>query len=266
MLIDRHATREDGFTLVELLVAAGASIVLLFALTALLTTVLHSTQTANARVSATRGTRLALAGLENELHSACVGTGSTQNLAPIEPNSDGTTLQFVNYTGTAINPTPVWHVVRLTGTTLTDTTYSVAGSVGNWTQGSKQATTTLLVNVVAQGTTPVFRYFAYASTPAPDGQAYWTIPDGSDSYPNGLTPSAAPLAVPLTAATAGTAGTAATAVEVLVTLQGGPSGTSAGSATDTTVADPETDAISLRLTSPPDEAPATDTGDYGPCQ
>lgn len=261
MLTPAAAERQAGFTLVELLVACGASIGLLIALTTLLVTVLHGTQTANARVSATRGTRLGLANLENELHSACVGASSTQNLAPIEPDSNDTTLQFVSYTGTAINPTPVWHVVQFTGSTLTDTTYAVSGSVGNWTRtGNPTSTTTLLANVSAQGNTQVFQYFAYAPTAASDGEDYWAIPDGNTTLPNGVTPQADPLAIPLTTTTA------PTAVEVLVTLQGGPSGSSSGSATDSTVADPETDAISLRLTTPADEAPSTAVNGYGPCE
>lgn len=260
MLIASVRRRQDGFTLVELLVAAGTSIVVLLALTTLLVVVLHGTQKANARVSATRGTRAALATLENELHSACVGTGSTQNLAPIQSGSNATTLQFVNYTGTAINPTPVWHVVQFTGSTLTDTTYAVSGGPGSWTPGTKGPMTTLLTNASAQGTTPVFQYFAYVASPAGDGNDFWTIPDGNDTLPNGVTPAAAPLAAPLTAATA------ATAVEVLVTLQGGPSDPSAGSSIDATVADPETDAVSLRLTTPPDEAPATAASSYEPCE
>jgi hypothetical protein len=257
---------EAGFTLIELMVAMAASIVLVIALTVVMVSVLHETGTTYARIDATRQTRFALTTLENELHSACVGTGTSQNLAPIQAGSGGNALKFVSFTGSQINPTPVWHEVDYdpAAQTLTDNSYAVTGHNGRWTPAATPTSSAVLLrNVTSPSGAKVFQYFAYQGYPAPDGQDYWTIPDGTDSLPSGQTPAASPLAVPLSA---GATGGAASTVEVMVTLDGGPSGTAptGGFAPGTT--DPETDVISLRLSTPPDEAPATSAGSYGPCE
>jgi hypothetical protein len=251
--------REHGFTLIELVVAMAAGIGVILALTTLIISVLHDTQQTYSRIDATRHTRLALSDIENELDSACVGTGTNQSLAPIQAGSGADTLGFLSYTGTAVNPTPLWHKLHFAAGALTDTTYAVTGSAGVWARGAVQATATVLDNVTTQPGIPFFQYFAYAPTGGPDGEDYWAIPDGHDVLPSGVTPPASPLRVPLSA------GTAASTVEVLITLVGGPSNPASG-ATTPGATDPETDAISLRLTSPPDEAPASAGASYGPCE
>jgi prepilin-type N-terminal cleavage/methylation domain-containing protein len=261
------AREDDGFTLVELLVAMAAASVVLISLILILVSTSDQAQLTTTRIAATRETRAALSTIENELHSACVGTGTTQNLAPVEPGSDGSSLRFVSYTGPSINPTPTWHVLSYNGTngTLTDSSYSVTGTNGLWTPASQPtSTTTLLAEVSTQAGTPMFQYFAYQAYPiANSTNDYWTIPDGTDALPNGTTPTAAPEQVPLTSGSDGSAGAT---VEVLITLVGQADTAYAGQAGLSATADPETDGISLRLSDPPDEAPATSGGSYGPCE
>jgi prepilin-type N-terminal cleavage/methylation domain-containing protein len=246
------AREDDGFTLVELLVAMAAASVVLISLILILVSTSDQAQLTTTRIAATRETRAALSTIENELHSACVGTGTTQNLAPVEPGSDGSSLRFVSYTGPSINPTPTWHVLSYNGTngTLTDSSYSVTGTNGLWTPASQPtSTTTLLAEVSTQAGTPMFQYFAYQAYP---------IANSTNDYPT-----AAPEQVPLTSGSDGSAGAT---VEVLITLVGQADTAYAGQAGLSATADPETDGISLRLSDPPDEAPATSGGSYGPCE
>ena len=122
-------TDQAGFTLIELLVKIAASMVVLFALTTILIVTLHQTQRTFTRVDATRQGRTALATVENELHSACVG-GS----APIQAGSDADSLQFLSFTGTSAAPTPVWHQLTFDPSehTLVDARYGVTGAGPSW--------------------------------------------------------------------------------------------------------------------------------------
>ena len=268
------ARAESGFTLVELLVAMAASMIVLIGLSEVLVAVLHQSQATVTRVASTRNARIGFSTIENELHSACVSSGAANGFAPIQSGSTATSMSFVTYTGPSLNPTPTWHVLTLTSSnTLTDTTETVTGSAGNWSPVASSAqTTTLLSNVTAytdpttKTTTPVFQYFYYADNKAPDGGYWWVIPDGLSAYPNGTVPTASPITpLPLTSTTAGQT------VEVLVTLNVGatPDGAAPSPASGTT--DAQTDSINLRLTTPPDETPAGTTpanaqSNYGPCE
>lgn len=264
MLIVPHERRvraEQGFTLVELLVAMAAGIVIVFGLSAILIATLHQTQRSFTRVDATRQARTALGTIENELHSACVGN----NAAPIQPGSDDNTLIFLSYFGAAVSPTPAWHRLRFSGSTLTDTTYAVTGSAGSWSPTGSGTTTTLLSNVAVQPGGPVFRYYAYKSefTDA-SGNVYWTIPDGTNPLPTtGAIPSPAPLS---TSPSGLSDADAASAVEVVINLLVGASSENLNKPSLAGASDPVTDAISLRLTTPPDYSSAGSSGGYGPCQ
>ena len=268
----RPSRGEDGFTLIELLVAMAMAIPVLLALTTILVTTLHQTQRTYTRVNATRAARNALATVENELHSACVG----QNTDPILPASTPTSLSFLSYTGTDDTPTPVWHVLSLvanqgssTSYSLLDTSYNVtadsqAVNVG-WDKGSQSGAVTLLSNVTPLSAGTAFQYYAYK--PYANGGVYnWIIPDGtnlqpgtSSTYPN------APLSAPTS--TGLTAGDASTAVEVKIGLLVGADNTSGTNSSLSGTNDPITDAVSLRLTTPANSSTTTtDTGDFGPCQ
>ena len=269
-------TGQDGFTLIELLVAIAMSIPVLFALSAIMIVTLHQTQRTTTRVDATREARTALATIENELHSACVG----QNTDPILAGSTPTSMQFLSYTGTDDTPTPVWHVLALqanagsspTTYSLVDTSYHVKADANSpdvgWDQDTSTSATsvTLLTDVTPMLTsnTAGFRYYAYQ--PYASGSLYdWIIPDGTTTPP-GLS---SPPDTQVTSATASgglTAADAADVTEVEIGLLVGAGGEKDENASLSGTTDPLTDAISLRLTTPPDSSTSTvDTGDYGPC-
>lgn len=254
---------ETGFTLVELCVAMAGGIVVMIGLLSIMIATLHQTQRTFTKVDATRQARTAIATIENELNSACVG-GAT----PIQAGSDATDLEFLSFYGTSAAPTPVWHQLSFDGGkhTLTDVSYKVTGSGPAWGKGTLASTTLLLSNVSQQSTgVDPFQYFAFqpAYTDA-QKNAYWAIPDGSNRVPvTGavLPPNPLPDSAGLSSADAGTV------VEVLINLRVGAGSADLNGPSLPAVDDPVTDAISLRLTTPPVQVPfgAAAQG-YGPCQ
>lgn len=261
----RHRTRRSaGFTLIELVVAMAAGIVVLFALSGLMIATLHQSQQTFTRIDATRQARTALATIENELHSACLGAS-----APIQAGSSADSLAFVSFYGTSASPTPVWHQLSFdpTAGTLTDTSYNVTGSAPNWVQGMLASPNLLLANVRRQATnTPVFQYYAYqqVGTDAA-GRTYWVIPDGTNLNP--LTGTVvAPNALDSSSGLASTV--AGTVVEVVINLSVGATSSTLNAPVTSTVNNaPVTDAISLRLTTPPNALAAkAGASGYGPCQ
>jgi Tfp pilus assembly protein PilV len=266
MLIDPARVRlgdERGFTLIELCVAMAGGIVVMIGLLSIMIATLHQTQRTFTKVDATRQARTALATIENELNSACVGAAT-----PIQAGSDANDVEFLSFYGTSAAPRPVWHELSFDAGnhTLTDADYNVTGSGPAWGKGTLASKTTLLSNVSQQSTgTDVFQYFAYqpAYTDAKKN-AYWTIPDGSNRVPvTGavLPPNPLPDSPGLSSANAGTV------VEVLVNLLVGATSEDLNGPSLPAVNDPVTDGISLRLTTPPVEVPsgAAPQG-YGPCQ
>lgn len=255
--------RQDGFTLIEMLVASLMSIIILFALTTILVATLDQTRRTGAQVNADGQARTALATLENELHSACVGG----NVAPIQAESTATDLNFITYSGTSdavgtsSTTMPVWHDISFANGTLVDKLYSTtAAAGGGYTQGAQTGSVQLLSNVAALGSNPVFQYYDYqAYGPASDGNYYWTIPDGSNPQPiTGATLTASPLTTPLAATDA------SNTVEVVINLS---VGSSQSSGPGTQVSDPVTDSVSLRITPAPNySSSATATADFAPCQ
>lgn len=180
-------------TLIELVVATAAGAVVFMGLTMVVIASMHQTTRTTNRVHATQEARQVLQRIVTELHSACVAA----DVAPIQPNSTGTSISYVYQTGSGAALTPVLHQVTLTGTTLSMSTYqSTSGSTPQWTfSTTPSSTSTLMTNVSAvSGTVPVFSYYAFAN-----GQI-----------------SSTPLAVPLSATNA------AQAVQVNVALKVSP--------------------------------------------
>jgi hypothetical protein len=255
---------EGGFTLAELSVAMAAGVVVMIGLLSIVVVTVQQSQRTFTRVDATRQARTVIAGVENELHSACV-TGAP----PIQAGSDGNNLFFLSYVGTGANPTPVWHQISLSSGTLTDTsyttTYNGSGTGADWSRSGSGVKTTLLTNVAALGTTPVFQYYAYQQQSYTDaaGDVYWMIPDGTNIPPG--TPTAPPnspiMALPLSTSDADTV------VEVVINVLVGSSRENLNGPTTHALDDPVTDSISLRLTTPPNYVPSgTAATGYGPCQ
>ena len=114
----RRAARirhEAGFTLIELLVTMVAGIVVLSALYTILDVTLRDTTNTFTRLDSTGRGNAVLAGIENELHSACVANSET----PVQGGANGTQvsdandLVFLSQYGTSASPTPVEHKIAL---------------------------------------------------------------------------------------------------------------------------------------------------------
>jgi prepilin-type N-terminal cleavage/methylation domain-containing protein len=271
--VRRRASGQSGFTLIELVVAMAMGIVVMFALSYIMIAMLQQSQRTFTRVDATRQARVALNTIDNELHSACVD-GS----APIQPGSTGTNVIFLTYSGNAANPTPVWHQLTFSGGTLIDyrydvtanPTYTATGTGPEYQRGAalSPASVTLLSNASQQtkagSPVDVFQYFRYASAGTDSsGDTYYTVPDGTSVNPlTGATITAAPLTA---SGTGLSQDDAANTVEVLISVVAGATSENINKASIET--DSVADAISLRLTTPPNYLPAgkSVTG-YGPCE
>ncbi len=155
--------QEDGYTLIELMTAMTAGLIVFAGLTlVIIATMHHSTRTQN-RVHATQEARLVVQQIVTEMHSACVAA----EVAPVQPNSGANAIAYVYQTGSGAALTPVLHEVILSGTTLNMLTYpATSGSTPSWTfSNTASATKTLMTNVAPVETgAPVFSYYAYGSS------------------------------------------------------------------------------------------------------
>lgn len=156
---------ESGMTLVELLVATSAGIVVMFGIVAALVVTLHATGRVTSRVEANQRARIAMTKVVNQLHSACV----TPRLAPILEGDD-TEITFLHQTGVEVQPIPIKSTIYLEDETLKERNYeATGGEVANWTfpeSDEPTSTETLATGIGTLSTsTPLFSYFAYA-----DGQ------------------------------------------------------------------------------------------------
>jgi Tfp pilus assembly protein PilW len=154
---------ERGTTLVELMVALMAGLVIISALTMVILTTMHGSARVEARVEATQRARIALVRLMQELHSACI----SPEIAPVREKSDGSTLRFVHQTGSAVQPTPILSVVSYSGGTLIQSDYAMSGGTApNWTfnEETPTSTRTLLTDVEPiPPSSSIFSYHRYES-------------------------------------------------------------------------------------------------------
>lgn len=155
---------EQGFTLVEMLVAMTMGVIVLGATFAILN--ISQVQSARIidRVSADQRSRTAMEKLSLRLHSSCVSIGDE----PILEKSSETLLRFLSQTGSeAAFTTVTMHEVSLSGETLIDKLYTSNPSLTGtkWKFTSPPTTTTLLTGVSRSenGTAPLFRYYRYTS-------------------------------------------------------------------------------------------------------
>jgi prepilin-type N-terminal cleavage/methylation domain-containing protein len=224
---------ERGMTLVELLVATAAGLIVMSALFTILDVTLHQTSRTLTRVAATQRARTTFEGISNELHSACIAKDET----PIQPslnqagNSNGSiastanSLVFISQYGTATNPTPVEHSITFDpdSGTLKEYTYAVTGSGPlSWQFASTptpSAGRLLLNNVVQSGSTPVFQYYAYEPYTDVNGNPAMMLMDGSTPVPG---TASVPNPDPLSTTPSGlSTDDAKDAAEVVITLKVG---------------------------------------------
>lgn len=221
----RALASEAGFTLVELMVAMVAGVVVLLALGTILDVTLRETTRSFSIVDATERTRPIFEQVENELHSSCFADEQT----PIQGGSSPNALIFMTATGDSAIPTAIWHEIDFNPAptaSLTDSTYATnyaeVGGEPTWTRGTLVSSKVLLNNVARDGTTPVFQYFAYQLAPGTDaaGNQYEILPDGTSPIPGTSTTVFNPLAPGASL----TSTQAATAAEVMINLTVGPAG------------------------------------------
>ncbi len=169
-----HPIRDErGMTLIELVVATTAGMVVFLGLTMMVVASMHqSTRIAN-RVHTTANARVATQRIVHELQSAC----AARYLTPVRVGSTGTKLKFARAYGSAVSPSPVMSEVKLEGSNLVVWEYPVSGgSTPEWefeeiTPSSKRA---LIGNAGAvSGSVPIFRYYqivnGVATTPVTVG-------------------------------------------------------------------------------------------------
>ncbi|HEY5430858.1 MAG TPA: prepilin-type N-terminal cleavage/methylation domain-containing protein [Solirubrobacteraceae bacterium] len=247
----RHHLADDrGFTLVELLVALSAGIVVLFGATSLIIVSFHFSSRIADSVNAVQEGRTAMEQLLQELNSGClvndVSPVQATTAAGITPavNTDGNDLVFVTGLGDSATATPTEHVIAIQNGALIDTAYPNTGgsppalnTPATWTFSATPKLRRILLERVTQinGSTPLFQYLSFANASNPT----------ANSLVN-----AAPLSpLPLTAVAA------PSVAEVDIAWQAGPS----DGLTDPTRALAIRDSAVFRLT------PASPTGTNYPC-
>ena len=153
---------ESGTTLVELLVATTAGVVVLFAITAMIIVSQRETARVNTHVDATQRGRIVLNKVVEELHSACIAP----EIAPVREKSTGTMIKFIHQTGSAVAPTPILSEITLSGGTVSQSNYaSTGGSAPNWTFSEKASSTEQLMTNVSptSPSTSIFNYYSYSN-------------------------------------------------------------------------------------------------------
>jgi len=171
---------EQGFTLIEALVAVLTGIVIVLVLFTILEVSVRQSAKLADRAEATQFARVAMNHIVDELHSACV----SQGLAPVRKESGENKLILVNgyssnaeisSTGTATAGARKDEIVYSPGAqTLTDYTYYATGVTnGEYTFAATASPSTGVrigehITAMQQGaeTVPIFKYYAYATTPS----------------------------------------------------------------------------------------------------
>jgi hypothetical protein len=153
---------ERGMTLVELLVATAAGVVVMFGITLAVIVTTRETNRVASHVDANQRARLTMTKILNQLHSACVAP----QIAPLQEESTGTLLSFLHQSGSAVALTPVLSKISLTGTTLSQSDYpATGGAAPNWTFATTPSSTVQLMEDVSPLTAgaPIFSYYAYSN-------------------------------------------------------------------------------------------------------
>ncbi len=164
---------ERGFTMVELLVGAMLSIVVLGAIMAMVQVATGNQDRISERVFANQRGRPVMNRIIDSLHAACISPG----LAPVRAGSTNTALILYSKAGSAVSPVPNKYTFSLSEGKLTESVATGSGTEpANWTFGTSSTPRSLVNGVGAAEvgnplvTVPLFQYFAYeggqvASTP-----------------------------------------------------------------------------------------------------
>jgi type II secretory pathway pseudopilin PulG len=185
----RSLRREDGFTLMEMLVAILCGIIITGALLGILEFSLRQDSRISDRVQTGRIGRTALNAITEELRSSCTGFGATAiqapSTTPISPlsSSNGSNLWFLSAYGNSTSGSAVitglaQHDINWTETsqnssgerlgTLTDYSFTGSGESPKWTfptlSTANASVKVLAKNVIPPEGTTLFHYFKYDTT------------------------------------------------------------------------------------------------------
>jgi hypothetical protein len=155
---------ERGYTLIELMIGAMVSLVVLGAILAMVQVATGNQNRVAQHVYANQRGRPAMDRIVDRLHAACVSPG----LAPVRAGSSNSSMIVYSKSGSAVNPTPNKYVIELAGGKLTETVALGGGTEpSNWTFGSASSPVQLVDGVGAAqigeppASVPLFRYYAY---------------------------------------------------------------------------------------------------------
>jgi prepilin-type N-terminal cleavage/methylation domain-containing protein len=155
--------REDGFTLVEMLVACVIGTVVMGAAFMILDLANGLSQSVDARVDTTSRARTAMEQVTRELRSqVCLQPGT----AAITNGQDNS-VTFYTYLGGPTGYSPERHTITWNPATreLTDYAFVGTGTPPNMTYpATATRTNTLLSNVDPVGTTPIFSYYTWTAS------------------------------------------------------------------------------------------------------
>ncbi len=160
---------ERGTTLIELLVALVAGLIVTGALLGILVISLRQSTTLGDKLQADQIGRIAMTKVADELHSACISPSFT----PVQTGSGENELMFITaYSPEAVIPNAEEHRIVYTSANKTLTDYSYKSSGGSWPKftfpavSSPTSTVKLaghISPVVTKGTTErIFTYYKYA--------------------------------------------------------------------------------------------------------
>ena len=166
-------TSEDGFSLIEWLVAMSAGVIVALGAFTLVDAAGRQSNKQVTRVDANQRARPVLQNLMDDLHNTCIGP----NVVPVSPGSTDSSLAFTMPTPATLNgvtPTAEEHVVSLSSGVLTETTYPATNTTAPWTfsatpngpapgppPGPRMLMTGVGQAAIGGTTVPVFQYFAY---------------------------------------------------------------------------------------------------------
>jgi hypothetical protein len=166
---------EHGYTIIELLVGAMVSLIVLGAILMMVQVATGNQDRVSERVFANQRGRPAMNRIIDRLHSACVSPG----LAPVREGSTESSMILYSKSGSAVSPAPDRYVISLSGGKITETVATGSGAEpAAWTWGSPSSPLVLVDGIGAAKagspavSVPLFRYFAYeggqvAATPLP---------------------------------------------------------------------------------------------------
>jgi prepilin-type N-terminal cleavage/methylation domain-containing protein len=153
---------ENGFTLIELMVALVIGIVVSTATLAIVITSVHFSSNYTDRVDANQQGTIAMEKIAQQLNSSCVAS----SLPPILSASDASDVWFYSLLGDSPTIQPNEVEISYTGGSLVMNTYTyVSGTApSSWTFSSTPTKLVLVQNAAQVGSTPIFQYFGYGSS------------------------------------------------------------------------------------------------------